>query len=401
MNAPLMCRTVALASTMLLLGATGCGEATFYGPGAEDHGVQATGSGVEFQSWRLGDYNGGTWTQTWSGALQIEGSGQAGVYFRAEAEAGVYLLRARGRGEATLRWQAPDQDLVYVPAPQDGGGLTWYIEGSGPLEVLLYADRPFSYVLESLALERCVDCTAAADMRARILSDIDVPFEPTAEFGLRLLDWTARTVKDGTGTSDALLSLVSLPQFYDYWRRDAGGGSCGEFSVFFVRVLELFGFDALTVDVGREEDRETHVTTVLALPGTQGEKYAFYVLDPTLHGYFAERVKRSPVDLASLLSRTTEHDFVTVPTHREAVYVGDELPAGPVIRSSAEGHRVTRRPLEDDLTAFWGERRLRDASGRDPFLFSLVERRISIGHGSPEMRAALESFLDAPIGAPR
>ena len=62
---------------------------------------------------------------------------------------------------------------------------------------------------------------------------------------------------------------------YDFFDLDKGGISCGGFSVFFQRVLQLFGINAFTVNYGIQSSFVTHVTVIVPHDGN------FYVLDPS------------------------------------------------------------------------------------------------------------------------
>ncbi|MBI5321038.1 hypothetical protein [Bradyrhizobium sp.] len=264
--------------------------------------------------------------------IKISGTGRpAGLYFRRDDldKGRTYRLRISGlrrSGSPMLRLQRRDGSLEYLSAPR--GDLELYISDTTRLELLIYGETRFSYQA-GLRFRECADCLTDEGLRDIIRAAIPGLNETLKVDRLaaahKLVIWTARTVDLGESVPKFpnvvnAFPYLSASQLYDaVWKPDAGGALCGGFAIFFQKVLNLFGIDAFTIDIGFPGTFLTHVTTVL--PVTTGSGTSFYIFDPTFGGTYATRDGRY-VDLGSMLSQAADVHFVAEPVMRTAIIKG-------------------------------------------------------------------------------
>ena len=87
-------------------------------------------------------------------------------------------------------------------------------------------------------------------------------------------------------------------------------------------MLAVFGYHALTMDVGYEGSNVTHVTTIL-IAGSDAEP-TFYIFDPTFNGAYVDRGSGAflSVDevLRSIAVGEPRYQFQTQPIKRDYIY---------------------------------------------------------------------------------
>ncbi len=254
--------------------------------------------------WQLETFSAATVSANRSQVRVTSAPPSGGLFLRREVSDGpVRQLTFKGQGNGTLRITLGDGVHGYRPAPS--GTLTMPIDPAQPIEVLIYADGAFEYVIESVSVDPCPACVTDARLREIVLRDVPgLDRERSAfERARLLLDWTAHIVDEGRDVprfagNDSLISSVGAGEAYqEIWLPDAGGALCGGYSVFFAKVLALFGFDAYTIDMGDADARLTHVTTLVFIDGR------FYIFDATLNGYYVRGDR--PASLDEVLSGTT------------------------------------------------------------------------------------------------
>ena len=102
--------------------------------------------------------------------LMVEGSGTpAGLFVELRPdESRMFRLRVRGtriEGTANLRIRRGQGPYHYFPAPDGEGRYT--VKGAERLELLLYGDQPFRYLVEEIALVLCPTCNPATEVASR------------------------------------------------------------------------------------------------------------------------------------------------------------------------------------------------------------------------------------------
>ena len=221
-----------------------------------------------------------------------------GLYFTSSAPTKkancIQITGQHLQGTATLRMRINDNPPTYLQAPE--GSVELSIPTHNTLELMIYADSPFSYQLDELTLASCKDSVTEEEFKAYILKQIPDLKEALAEqdtlkASSLLLHWSARVSDLGSKIpKNALIlsaSSLSASEIFEIWDKDLGGGSCGAFAVFYAKVLKLFDINSFTIDMGLDSDpnlRFTHVTTIVALPN--GNNWNFYLFDPTSDGTF-------------------------------------------------------------------------------------------------------------------
>jgi hypothetical protein len=248
-----------------------------------------------------------------SSYLSVRGaSGPAGVYLDYAVSPGrFYRLTITGEmvsGAANLRLDTDNDGPRWLGAST--GTKNIVISGTKRLRLLLYSDAPFEYRISNIAIREDANAITKEKLR-KIVKDQRPKLEALLATGQELpaieelLQWTSGVVAWGYREDVAdrnTLAVFEEPveqSYEDVWQSDVGGAKCSAFAVFFAKVLNLFGFDALTVDVGYPEASITHVTTVVPITSDNG--YRFYLFDPTLAGVFRRAGTGAYVDLASAL----------------------------------------------------------------------------------------------------
>jgi hypothetical protein len=219
-----------------------------------------------------------------------------------------YLLKVSGRGgPMTMRLQLDDRPHEYLAAPV--GSIERLVRSASRIELLFYADKPASYVLEAAALEECPSCKTSDDVRARVLAEMpQVATAKGLEKAILLMRWAAN-VADYTPNPKLIpAGFEGWPvekALYEFFDRDIGGVSCGGQSVFLTRVLHLFGVEAFTISYGVPNTSLTHVTVAVPDAGKH------YVVDPSF-GMIFMRDGRSLDIEAALTGLAAGHDFEIV-----------------------------------------------------------------------------------------
>lgn len=230
--------------------------------------------------------------------LVIKGGDEpAGIYFVAkdlDAQES-YHLKVDGRvvaGPVSMRLRIDGGEPVYLNAPKKPSRVL--IDGGSQLEVLIYGDQPFEYVVNSFALVLCGACFTDKDLRQKILRDtpgLSQHLKTNRMLALKdLVDWVAN-VSD-LGSDPELVSAntlaagpLSAAQIYtDILIPNRGGFWCGGKSLFFNKVVALFDYVSFTMNFGVEADGLNHVTSIIADRTLNGWKY--YIVDPTYNVTF-------------------------------------------------------------------------------------------------------------------
>lgn len=287
--------------------------------------------------------------------------------------AGKALLSVQGRTKTSgvsLRLQARAAAPAYYNAPD--GELLLVVDGRSATEVLIYADKTFEYLVESLTLEPCPDCHTDEELRADILADIprlaeklEVDPEAAAEL---LLHWTAPRVNwalDPSLVGPSERRLATLPSaanaLYEVaGRASYGGVYCGGAAVVYDRILKLFGFDSFTMNFGDRRGDLTHSTVVVPL--LTGDTTRFVIFDPSFNATFRDSSGKH-VDVLDLAKRAAASSLAGVVVEAEPMperkYVFRDASPRPSQCTSAptpEGDqyscRVSKFGLEEYLLTF-------------------------------------------------
>ena len=254
------------------------------------------------------------------------------------SSADVYRLVLAGEnleGRTTLRLRQDEGDYRYLPAPD--GRRKWTVTDAEKLEVLLYSDAPSRYRLESLSMTPCPQCPINSDRSLRDLIAAEVrqlagDIEPGSfEEARALLDWVANRTDWSVNpaivreTHPTISGSTAGEIYFDIFAPNKGAVWCGGSSVFLDKVLRLFGFDSFTINFGSLEGHLTHVTVIVALPNSSGDK-EFYILDPTFNATFVDQASSQPLPVWELLERAeTPGDFGTVAVSSRPVAKRDWL----------------------------------------------------------------------------
>ena len=241
-------------------------------------------------------------------------SGPAGIYFEYVLSPDrSYRLTINGNtvsGTTGLRIDT-DNDMPRWSSALDGT-LSVIINGKTKLQVLLYSDSPFEYRLGNITITEDPNAPTK-EMLKQVIFQQRPKLKALLAGGQtlpaieELLHWTSGVVslgeRDDVSDRNTMKVVIEpVEQSYeDVWQSDAGGARCAAFAVFFAKVLNLFGIDALTIDVGYPGTLVTHVTTIVPIASDRG--FRLYVFDPTLTGVFKTTGTGAYVDLAQVLER--------------------------------------------------------------------------------------------------
>jgi hypothetical protein len=245
--------------------------------------------------------------------LSIHGaSGSAGIYFDYILSPDrSYRLTINGdmvSGNTILRIDTDNDEPRWSKAL--AGTMSVLITGKTKLQALLYSDAPFEYRLGNINITEHPDAPTKEKLKQVILQQRPklkalLARGQTLPAIEELLHWTSGVVSLGErddvsdrNTMEVVIEPVEQ-SYEDVWRSDAGGARCAAFAVFFAKVLNLFGIDALTIDLGYPGTLVTHVTTIVPIASDGG--FRLYVFDPTLTGVFKATSTGSYVDLAQVL----------------------------------------------------------------------------------------------------
>lgn len=200
------------------------------------------------------------------------------------------------------------------------------------VELLLYHDRSFSYIIKSANVEKCTNCMTLHEediaLRGLILESVaglEAELQRSRlDAARKLLTWIASVSDAGTYREKSpLQSPTSLTssEMYKQFGFDRYAGSCGTFSVLAKKIFELFGYEAITIDIGIPGTRLTHVTTLLKID----EK--FYVFDPTKNATFFDGSRY--VDIDTVLAAAKNHQryvpFPVIPFTRQYLHSNGDV----------------------------------------------------------------------------
>ena len=212
-------------------------------------------------------------------------------------------------GDQTVsgRLTIDDQPSTYFRMPD--GPLSVTVAPGTRVELLIYADQQFAYELEKFSLTGCADCTTDAQMMTRIKQEVPAlnltPELARQSDGLvaatQLMHWLSpRLVIESDETLHAVMSGLPLGQILsESFEGKRNGVSCGGFAVFQARLLQMFGYEAFTMDFGMP-GTFTHVTTVVAIGPADAKR--FYVFDPTFNAGLVTVDDSVQVDLDEALA---------------------------------------------------------------------------------------------------
>lgn len=234
----------------------------------------------------------------------------AGVFFLYRLDkSSRYRLKFSGMNQsniATLRIQIDNGPLIYKKAPD--GELDLLLTDNEQIELLLYADTEFNYLIKRISIDTCESCKADVDLKRKLLSEIpelekllDVNRKQAARL---ILDWCSNNSDFTFNTqiveesSNKVFNQTAGQTYYYMFEPDKGGVYCAGFAFFFMKVLELFDIDALTVDFGKVDDNLTHVTTIVTFIENQVPKH--YIFDPTFNITLKYRDSGEFADLKSI-----------------------------------------------------------------------------------------------------
>ena len=237
---------------------------------------------------------------------------------------------------AIIRIQADDGPKIYRKAPN--GELELIFQNKEKIELLLYGDTEFNYSIKQISLEKCESCKSNADLKRQILSEIPqlqkLLEENRMQAARQLLNWCSNN-SDFTfsaeiveKSSPMVLAQTASQTYYKMFEPDKGGVFCAGFAVFYMKVLELFDFDALTVDFGEVDDYLTHVTTVITFIENQVPKH--YIFDPTFNVTIRYKDNNEFADLKSIFElfkskRMTEVFWDEMPMNRDVIFFNSHL----------------------------------------------------------------------------
>jgi hypothetical protein len=361
----------------------------------------------------IASYNGGQFDLS-EGKLRVSGNANQGIFLNKQIDPKKkYILSVAGEdilGKASTRLTiGGDRTYAYVGKE----GSQWTISGAEHLEVLFYADAPFTYSVDRISLSDCDACGTNDDLKNKILAEIPeldgLLKSDRYAAAVRLLDWASNeyvfAMSDNIIKTNSKVQSESAADLYflefqpRHW-----GGYCGAAAVFFEKILRLFDLDAFTVNFGEIQDDLTHVTVVLHISGD------FFILDPSFNLQLMDK-KGMPVSLTKMdWTDFSKVDFIEQPVPRRVFLVEEKdgrLCSTPPL--SFEEDRFVCKISDWGVSRYlrdWKERMLRN--GVDPSsagFFSLLGRRIfSVGNNCTEQYCV--QFLqeakrrNVPVGMP-
>lgn len=347
-----------------------------------------------------------------SGNLKISGeTTPSGLGLVVEAsQEGVRKLELVGRqlGNQTVsgRLTIDSQPSSYFRMPDAPLSVT--VAPGTRVELLIYADLPFAYQLEKFSLSACADCTTDAQLVTRIKQAIpalnQTPALAKQAEGLgaakQLMHWLSpRLVIESDETLHAVMSGLPLGQILaESFEAKRNGVSCGGFAVFQARLLQMFGYEAFTMDFG-VPGTFTHVTTVVATGPADAKR--FYIFDPTFNASLVKTSDGVELDLDEALGLPS----AAVRLHSAEDAVRDLLlpldsPVAAAVRAggrcSIEGERQLCRNVGQVslmLEPVRSRLKRQGIEGPDIWLELLKKGVISITGAEPATREALIKVL--------
>lgn len=355
-------------------------------------------------------------------------TGPGGVFFthRGDGPAVVSVSGAPIEGRGNLRIQEGHEGpLRYFGLAS--GRVEAFVEGDGPVELLIYADEPFEFGIEEISATSCESCGTDADLLDLLEREIPGIAELTAEDPLagarELLNWAA---VNGDWTEEPSLERRIYPQvvgnpagyaYFEIFAKDKGGVFCGGLAVFFNKLLHLYGYDSFVVDFGDPRGGLTHLTTVVALPDETGER-RFYIFDPWLNATFRRGAGREHYPLFAIVDAQRKGGLSDLFVDARSLAERDwHFPLEPtaslwheceVLKNRMDDFKVCKVPsftvasFLDGVAASW---EAVDVPPRIEGLFTLFQRRI-FSASYPSEPASLQAFLDKarargiPVGYP-
>ena len=224
----------------------------------------------------------------------------AGLYFKYRLNPKEhYSIKITGKGlkgHATLRIRKNESEPEYFSAPE--GIKEFWVSEIQALELLIYADIPFSYSLSRIDIEKCAEyspeCKVDKDLYNKILVDLpELKKElKTDRFkaARSLLDWVSNSIDWALSKEIAYDTNIDVGEknasdiYYRIFTVDKGAVLCGGSAVFFNKVARLFGFNSFTINFGELKDNLTHVTCIIAFP--HDNQWRYYIFDPTFNATF-------------------------------------------------------------------------------------------------------------------
>ncbi|HWD59360.1 MAG TPA: hypothetical protein VG308_13820, partial [Stellaceae bacterium] len=244
--------------------------------------------------------------------------GAAGVYFDYDLSPDRgYRVNISGHpagGNTKLRLDKDQQPPEWFNPPD--GDKSILVTDTTKLRVLLYADKPYEYRLIRLTVVEDPKAVSGEKLKQIILGRRPklaamLAQGQTPDAIKEILEWTSGIASLGYRTDIVARNTAEVAEkpveqsYQDVWKADAGGASCGAFAVFFAKVLNLFGFDAMTIDVGYPGTFITHVTTIVPL-GSATNGTRLYLFDPTFTAVYEDPATNKMLDLAEVLKRDAE-----------------------------------------------------------------------------------------------
>jgi hypothetical protein len=264
--------------------------------------------------------------------LGIVGDGQpAGITLKRPLDPNkTYRLKVTGRStinSATLRLHFGNDDPNWLKAPE--GTEEFTISRQSSVEIIIYQDSRFRYVLQNLELDVCPTCPTDMDLKTLILSKIpglmDVVKSDQLKAARMIMNWSSQVSSLGDPSDPRverntfLASGMSASQiYYEIWDMDSGGAACSAFATFLSKVLHLFDIDAFTINIGYYNTDLTHVTTVVRIDDRDQPK--FFIFDPTFNGEYRDVDDGSPIDVGEILKRDREQRYSSYRFDRREVH---------------------------------------------------------------------------------
>lgn len=183
---------------------------------------------------------------------------------------------------------------------------------------------------------------------------------------------------------------ASAPELFALFRTNRGGVKCGGAAVTLRKLLELYGYQAVTLDTGFPGTRATHVVVVVKIKC--GDKTILSVQDPTFNRSYTLDGNR-PADVNEMIDAFLNGEQPVVQPTKEDVAVMDVI----VTPQDAQDTRVMRELGLDSTDAFRSlpDGRLLFRQARPPRLFiDMHASRVLIEHGLPPL---LERLLTRPL----
>lgn len=221
------------------------------------------------------------------------------IRFEAEGNERV-IVRSTISGERHYRNAAPGDFLRITPETEE---VLIFTEDSDYIDIRIFSLTDCDTDWDSF----CADENYLAE-------EIGVPraAEPTKENLLKILDWTANNIvwsgdRAITAEANVLVKKYTAAQMYaTVFETETSGGFCGAAGVFLSKVLNDFGYQAMTINFGTGLDL-THVSTLVYNPFGD-EK--FYMVDPTFNAIFVNERSGEWIPFDDLLAGKTEGALV-------------------------------------------------------------------------------------------